>query len=342
MARRGHTVTFYEKAVPYYASTRDGWSLPSGVQLRLYGAFEEVCAEAEADLDNADLAMSTSYCPDGTAAAQLLFDSKATIKAFYDLDAPVTLSTYRSGQQVPYLPPQGLRDFDLALSYTGGRTMSELQSCLGARMVAALYGSVDPETYRPVPAVDEYRSALSYLGTYAKDRQAALHELFIGPAQALPDTKFLLAGAQYPEDFPWRPNIYFVRHLPSDLHASCLCSGRATLNVTRRTMAEFGFCPSGRLFEAAACGTAILSDWWEGLDHFFTPGLEFVRVDTTRDVLDALQLSDLELHRIGMAARARTLEQHTADARVLELESICDAVLASETRYTLAAHQGVS
>jgi spore maturation protein CgeB len=212
-----------------------------------------------------------------------------------------------------------------------------LQSQLGARVALPLYGSVDPETHHPVPPVEEFRAALSYLGTYAADRQNALEELFVSAAGRLPDQRFLIGGAQYPESFPWRHNIFFMPHLPPFSHPAFFCSCRATLNVTRRTMADYGYCPSGRLFEAAACGTAILSDWWEGLDRFFTPGREILRVETTADVLHALSLSDEELHRIGNAARERALSEHTAEKRVLELEAICQNSITRTTKPAFAA-----
>src|SRR5205807_2626504 len=133
---------------------------------------------------------------------------------------------------------------------------------------------VDPEVHRPAAPARHYAADLSYLGTFAADRQAALETLFVEPARRRPAGRFVLGGAQYPHDFPWSPNIYFVRHLPPSEHPAFFCSSRATLNVTRPDMVDMGWCPSGRLFEAAACGAAILSDTWEGLDSFFAPGEE--------------------------------------------------------------------
>lgn len=333
MAERGHTVSFYEKNVPYYASTRDGWCSPAGVTLRFYDSLEEVWSMAMREFASADVAMWTSYCPEGARVSQMILNSSAAIKAFYDLDTPVTLSALRSGAAVGYLPPEGLAGFDLVLSYTGGRALEELQSLLGAARVVPLYGSFDPETHHPVAAMDEFRGALGYLGTFAADRQAALEELFLLPASRMPEQRFVIGGAQYPENFPWMNNIFFVRHLPPSLHPAFFCSARASLNVTRSSMAEYGYCPSGRLFEAAACGAAILSDWWEGLDDFFTPGEEILRVDSASDVVNALALSDQELRRIGDAARERALKQHTAASRIAALESICESII-SDRRHT--------
>jgi spore maturation protein CgeB len=324
MLRRHHTVTFYEKDVPYYAGARDLEGLPEGARLRLYDHIDSIRPEASRELAQANLALCTSYCPDGLTASRLILESKATIRAFYDLDTPVTLDQLRSGAAVEYLPASGLRDFDLVLSYTGGRALDELRSRLGARVVEPLYGSVDPEAHFPVPPLPEFRSTLSYLGTYAADRQAALERLFLEPARRLPAERFLIGGALYPEHFPWTQNLFFTRHLSPAQHPAFFCSARATLNITRRAMAEYGSCPSGRLFEAAACGVALISDGWEHLDQFFAPGEEILQVDTTEDVLEALALSDAELRRIGEKARTRVLTEHTAERRVLELEAICE------------------
>ena len=322
---RGHTVTFYEKDVSYYAGARDLTELPHGGKLRLYNDLGEIEDEVRRALNEADLALCTSFCPDGRRACELILASRAELKAFYDLDTPVTLDALNSGS-VAYLPEAGLADFDLVFSYTGGRALTELQTRLGARHVAPLYGSVDPDLYRPTAARPEYAANLSYLGTYAADRQAALAELFLEPARQMPVERFLIGGAQYPEAFPWAANIAFVRHVPPPMHPAFFSSARATLNVTRRAMAEYGFCPSGRLFEAAACGATLLSDSWEGLDTFFTPGEELLQVSSAADVVRALSLSDAELRRIGQAARERTLAEHTGLHRVLELERACASV----------------
>lgn len=337
LAKRGHTLTFYERDVSWYADTRDSWSPPAGIALRLYSAFDDIRVEAARDLSRADLGMFTSYCPDGPDAAGLILNSNAAIKCFYDLDTPVTLTALRSGEPVDYLPQEGLSAFDLVLSYTGGKALTELQSRLGARTVAPLYGSVDPEAHFPVAPLDQFRGVLSYLGTYAADRQLALETLFLEPARRMPGETFQLAGAQYPDIFSSLHNIAFVPHLPPQLHPAFFCSGRATLNITRGVMAEYGYCPSGRLFEAAACGAPILSDGWTGLEMFFKPGEEILRVDSADDVVQALSLSDSTLRKIANAARERTLANHTAERRVMELEDICNRVAARPQTLTASS-----
>lgn len=328
LIRRGHQIVFFERDVPYYAGAhRDLTEIPGG-KLRLYPAWENVEAIAHNETADADVAMVTSYCPDGIAATELVLSSSARVKAFYDLDTPVTIDRLRNGEQLSYVGRRGYEDFDIVLSYTGGASLDALKNELGARRAAPIYGSVDPEVHFPVSAVEGYRADLSYLGTYAEDRQAKLEQFLIEPARRLRSQRFVIGGAQYPEDFPWTENIFFVRHLPPGEHPAFFCSSRLTLNITRQAMAEMGFCPSGRLFEAAACGTPILSDWWEGLDAFFEPGKEILVAQSTDDAIAALQMPIDDLSRIARAARQRVLREHTAECRAIDMESAFEDALA--------------
>lgn len=317
LARRGVRVVFFERDVDWYARARDLHVLPDA-ELVLYRDWADVRGRAAREVVDADAALVTSYCPDGAAACDLVVD-RARRAVFYDMDTPVTLARLQAGEAVSYLPPEGLGGFDLVLSYTGGRALDALREELGAVRAEALYGWVDPDAYRPVPAEDRFRADLSYIGTYAADRQAALETLFVEAAKDRPDARFVLAGAGYPADFPWTDNVWFVRHLPPAEHPAFYASSRLTLNVTRGDMAAMGWCPSGRLFEAAACGTPVLSDLWEGLDAFFKPGREVLTAATTADALAALDADPVELARIGRAARERTLDEHAAERRAGEL-----------------------
>lgn len=325
LARNGHRVLFFERDVPYYAIQRD-LREPPGADLRLYPSWEEASAEARRELADADVAMVTSYCPDGIAAADLVLSSSGPLSVFYDLDTPVTLARLEQGEEVPYLPREGLGGFDLVLSYTGGAALDELKERLGARRVVPLYGSVDPETHRPAAPVPSFHGDFSYLGTYAADRQEALEQLFLEPARRLPEKRFIIGGAQYPPDFPWGSNVWFVRHLPPADHPAFFASSPLTLNVTREAMASMGFCPSGRLFEAAACGTAVLSDSWPGLDRFFEPGREIFTAETTEEALEILSRPPEEIARVGRAARERTLAEHTAERRAAEMVEMFTSV----------------
>lgn len=325
LARGGHRVVFFERDVPYYAAHRDLATL-QGAELVLYPDWPCIAPRARAHLADADVAMITSYCPDAASAARMMFDGRDRLRVFYDLDTPITLARLQAGEAVDYLPPGGLAEFDLVLSFTGGAALESLRRRLGARRVAALYGHVDPAVHRPRAHESRFAARLSYLGTYAADRQTKLEALFIEPARRRPALKFVLGGSGYPQEFPWCPNIWFVRHVTPPEHAAFYSSSALTLNVTRHEMAAMGHCPSGRLFEAAACGTPLLSDAWEGLEEFFTPGREILVARNCGEALDALDLAPRELARIASAASERVLAEHSSERRARELLCLLDGV----------------
>lgn len=316
----GHELVFFERDAPYYSSHRDAAS-PEGASLVIYPGWDDVRALAQGELDSADAAVVTSYCPDGPRASELVLSSRAAVKCFYDLDTPVTLRSLAQGTRAPYLPHGGLSDFDLVLSYTGGRAVDGLRQYLGARRVQTLYGCVDPAAHRPSRPSPEYEADLSYLGTYAQDRQGALERLLMGPAAAMPELRFIVGGSMYPPDLRWAENTRFAGHVPCALHPSFYCSSAFTLNVTRGAMARMGWCPSPRLFEAAACAVPVITDWWEGIDAFFEPGSEIVIARTGEDVAAALDMGEGARTRMGRRARERALDEHSAEARAGELVS---------------------
>jgi spore maturation protein CgeB len=322
---------FFERDVPYYSEHRDLTQLTEA-SLILYNDWKEILPFASRSLEDADVGLVTSYCGDAVAACELVLDSCARLRVFYDLDAPITLETFRTHGYCSYLPNGGLSDFDLVLSYTGGLALSDLRTQLGARRVASLYGSVDPLVHRPVFPSAEYRWDLSHLGTYAEDRRAALDELLIEPASRCPHQRFLIGGPQYPSTFMWRPNIHYRSHVSPAEHSQFYCASRFTLNVTRLPMARLGFCPSNRLFEAAACAVPILTDPWEGLDQFFDPDSELIVVRCAQDVVDAIGMSDEERKMLGKRARERALLKHTAAQRAIQMENLLESALAPITQ----------
>jgi spore maturation protein CgeB len=324
LGEAGHRVVFLERDRPWYAETREALDLP-GLSAIVYPDWAEVREAAAVTLRDADAAIVTSYCSDGAAAAALICEAPRPLRVFYDLDTPVTLARLDAGERPDYLPPDGLARFDLVLSYTGGEALPRLRRELGAARAVALYGSVDPRAHHPAAPTPAYRADLSYLGTYAADRQATLDRLFLDPARRSPVRRFVIGGAQYPQDFPWTPNLHFVRHLPPAEHPAFFSSARFTLNITRRDMAALGWCPSGRLFEAAACGTVVLSDCWSGLDAFYTPGEEILAVEDSGDVLAALEMDEAARRRIAHRARERTLAEHTGAHRARQLLAALDS-----------------
>jgi spore maturation protein CgeB len=248
-----------------------------------------------------------------------VLDSRARTRVFYDLDTPVTLAQLAAGADIPYLPRIGLGRFDRVLSFTGGRSLLELRDRLGARHVAPLYGSVDPSVHRPAGATPAWLGACSYLGTWAEDRQRALEALFLEPARRRPRLRFTLGGAMYPDTVDVPPNIKRVEHVTPAAHPTFFASCPLTISVTRQPMAALGHCPSGRLFEAAACGVPVLTDAWEGLDEFFTPNEEILIAYSTEQALAAIERDPESLAQIGARARKRVFAEHTAERRAAQL-----------------------
>jgi spore maturation protein CgeB len=319
----GHDVAFFERDTSYYRAHRDVEALPGRAQLHVYEDWNDVRTEAANAVDNADAAIVTSYCFDGRAACELACAGR-TKSVFYDLDTPVTLARVAAGEEVPYLPVDGLGAFDLVLSYTGGAALDALRERLGARRVAPLYGSVDPDVHRPMVASPRDRAACSYLGTWCADRQEALDALFLEPARRRA-SRFVLGGSMYPAtvELPW--NVTHLEHVSPGMHSAFYCASPITVSVTRKPMVEYGHCPSGRLFEAAACGVPVLSDAWTGLDTFFEPDEEILIASTPEQALDAIELPRDVLRSIGARARERTLDEHTSVHRAQQLVGYLEA-----------------
>ncbi len=324
----GHEVHFFERDTPYYAAHRDTVSFPF-VHLHLYSDWNQNLSRARREISDADVGMVTSYCPDGIAACDLILNARLPRAVFYDMDTPVTLSRLSRGESVPYIPPEGLGGFDIVLSYTGGPALDQLRGQLDARRVATLYGWVDPAVHHRVQRCAKFEAQLSYLGTYSQDRQAGFEELLIAPARELPESEFVVGGAMHPFRESWPANVRYFDHVAPPEHGTFYSSSPLTLNVTRASMAEMGFCPSGRLFEAAACGTAVVSDWWAGLDAFFEPQREILIATSRSEAITAIATDPTELARIGARAKERALDCHTAAVRARRfltlIESAVDA-----------------
>ncbi len=318
---RGHRIVFFEKNVEWYASNRD-LPEPSFCTVRLYEEWRDVLPKVRSELRDADVAMLGSYFPDGIAAAEEIFEAPVRVKTYYDIDTPITVAALRDKGATEYLKQSQVPGFDIYFSFTGGPMLRELESRFGVRRAYPLYCSFDPEAYRRFGVNQRFACELSYMGTYAPDRQPKIDELLCKPASMLPAQKFIVAGPQYPKTIHWPANVKRILHLNPRWHARFYSSSRFTLNVTRRDMVLAGYSPSVRLFEAAACGATIISDNWPGLDSFFTPGHEILLPVDHRDVLHYVNdLSREEVARIGLAAQSRVLAEHTSQQRATQFES---------------------
>jgi spore maturation protein CgeB len=316
LARRDHQVLFLERDVPWYAENRD-LAQPPYCQVGLYASLDALHGWT-ASVRDADVVIVGSYVPEGTQVIDWVLQTSTGVRAFYDIDTPVTLDALDRGT-CDYIRLDQLPRLDVYLSFTGGRVLSRLQHEYGVRTARPLYCAVDPERYRPTG--EPTRWDLGYLGTYSLDRQPALDLRLLEPARRWRDGRFVVAGPQFPPDVPWPPNVDRIEHLSPQEHPSFYSAQRFTLNVTRAAMVEAGHAPSVRLFEAAACGTPIISDAWVGLDEFFEPGHEIFVTTSADDTLALLQnTSDRERRAMATRARSRVLARHTAGQRAIELE----------------------
>ncbi len=331
-ALRGHRVRFVEKDVEWYRNNRD-LPEPRFCTVRLYQDWEMEEASLVREAQAADAVMIGSYFPDAIRATRALLGAGAGPLLFYDIDTPITIAQLRAHGQCEYLEASLIPEYAAYLSFTGGPTLEELESRFGSARAVPFYCSVDPDLYKPMAVRAEYAYDLSYLGTYARDRQPKLMSLLNQTAHSLPDAGFLVAGAMYPSDVPWAPNVRRLTHVAPPDHPDFYSSSRFTLNLTRDDMINAGYSPSVRLFEASACGAAILSDRWDGLDQFLTPGEEILLPANAAETTDILlHLSDGDRRRIGKRARERILAEHTSHHRALEFEHILETCTSKSAR----------
>ena len=326
LRRMGHEVVFYERDVPYYANRRDLTS-SDFCRLILYDNWESIRPQALHDARDSDVVIHASYCPEGARIIDDLLAAPTPLHVFYDLDTAVTVTGLAEGG-IEYLRPDQISHLDLYLSWCGGSVLNELEQRWHARQARPLYGCVDPDVHARVDVPSQYRCLMSYMGTYSADRQQKLDTLFLEPARCRPANAFVLAGSMYPYNWRWPANVRRFEHVSPHDHPALYSGSRFTLNLTREAMAHVGFCPSGRLFEAAACGTPIVSDWFQGLDHFFEPQREILIAQNTNDVLEALQSPDAVVSRVATSARERTLAEHTGGRRASELIGYLEDVFA--------------
>jgi spore maturation protein CgeB len=318
---RGHDIVFFEKDVEWYASNRD-MPRPDFCRVRLYDEWSTVRATARKQLREADVAIVGSYFPDGIAAIDEMLDAGTPVKSFYDIDTPVTISALRATGATDYIAARQIPELDIYFSFTGGPTLREIEQHFGAPEAVPLYCSFDPQRYRRREVNEDFACDLSYMGTYAPDRQPKLEQFLVDSALKIDTGKFIVAGSQYPETVCWPRNVRHIAHLSPQWHPEFYSSSKFTLNVTRRDMTIAGYSPSVRLFEAAACGATIISDTWPGLESFFVPGSEILLPTGTADmVLYLMELSQQDVRHIGEAAQARVLAEHTSAIRAAQFEA---------------------
>lgn len=315
LALCGHRVTFLERDMPWYAENRDITEFEH-CELRFYHSLAHLARDYEGTIAEADAVIVGSYVPEGTRLVDWLGPRVEGTFCFYDIDTPVTLEALTAGA-CEYLRMDQIPAFDRYFSFAGGAALRRLTD-LGARQPRALYCSVDTTLYRPLHPLEQARVDaqgrwdLGYMGTYAADRQPTVARLLLDVARARPAQRFAVGGPGFPDTGTWPANVEWLPHVAPVDHGVFYGRQRMTLNATRAAMVSLGCSPSVRLFEAAACGTCIVSDRWSGLEDVFEPDEEVLVADTTADVLRLLDgLSPQRCAAIGRAARARVLREHS-------------------------------
>ncbi len=315
--KQGHSVTFFENDVEWYAINRD-MPDPEFCKVILYKDFAELKEKFTPYFEKSDFIIIGSYVNEGVKVGEWIVESAKQPVAFYDIDTPVTLAKLQRND-FEYLNYELIPKYDLYLSFSGGKILNYLEYQLGSPAAKPLYCSVDIDYYFPEETEKKYD--LGYLGTYSDDRQPSVKRFLIDPAKKFPNYKFAIAGPNYPDIEKFPKNIKYFYHLPPAEHRLFYNQQKFTLNVTRSDMIEAGYSPSVRLFEAAACGVPIISDYWEGLETFFDFNEEILVAKTEDDIVNYLQnISDEERKNIGSRARKKILQKHTSAKRAEELE----------------------
>jgi spore maturation protein CgeB len=317
LAEKGHDITFLERDVPWYRDNRD-LREPDWCRLDYYSGVEDLLLRHRRTLARADAVVVGSYVPEGVMVIDRVLAHAGGLVGFYDIDTPVTLAALDRGD-CSYVAARQIPMFDVVFSFASGPALKRLEQDFGAEIALPLHCMVDDERYRPLGL--RRRWSLGYLGTYSPDRQPALERLLLEPPRRLPNRQFVVAGAQYPDTIAWPANVAYVGHVAPDRHPAFYGGSLFTLNLTRLDMRMLGWSPSVRLFEAAACGTAVISDDWDGLDSFFPRGRAILVAETADDVVAALSGdAAVRAAEIAEAARRLTLARHTGRHRAGELE----------------------
>lgn len=324
LAARGHSIRFFEPEAFDRQAHRDIPD-PSWAEVIVYEPEKPEAAEAVARAATADLVVKTSgvgaldqFLNRSVLAAQ----DTVTDVVYWDVDAPATLERMADDPDDPFraLVPR----YDAIFTYGGGPPVVEGYREFDARACHPIYNALDPATHHPVDSVDRYRADLSFLGNRLPDREARVDEFFFEPAARMRDRQLLLAGSGW-EDRARPDNVEYLGHVYTDDHNAFNCSADAVLNINRQSMADYGYSPPTRVFEAAGAGACLISDAWEGIETFLEPGREVLVAENGDEVVELVEgLTPDRAEAIGRRARERLCEEHTYTRRAAEVESILE------------------
>lgn len=325
LALKGHDITFYEPDVYDRQKNRD-IDPPSWCRVVVYPGNTEALRQVTKEAQDADVVVKASgvgYEDNKLLDLLLTHARPRALKIFWDVDAPATLSELRADPAHPLRSALG--KLDLVLTYGGGDPVIQAYRALGAADCIPIYNALDPETHHPVPENPRFLGDLGFLGNRLPDREARVDEFFFSAAKNLPAQRFLIGGSGW-DDKPMTPNIHSFGHVSTRDHNAFNVTPKAVLNVSRASMAENGFSPATRVFEAAGAGACVITDHWEGTELFLTPVEEVLVARDGQDVADILSNLDPEqAAQIGQRARARVLDSHTYDRRAETVDALIRA-----------------
>ena len=314
---RGHSVLFLEHDPSSPTLTRDVHK-PQFGDARFYQTLSELKRRFLRQVRGAQVVIVDSAVPESAEVGDWVTRIAKGVTAFYDVDTPFTLAKLEHGD-AGHLTRALIPKYSLYLSFTGGPALEQLEEIYRSPMARALYDAVDPAQFYPESAAMKWD--LGYAGAYGAECQPSLEKLLLEPARQMPRGKFVVAGPKYPDSIVWPKNVHRRAYLPAKEHRKFFSAQRFTLNITRPRMMSTGYTPNLRLFEAAACGTPIISDSWPGLDKLFKPRREILVARSTREMLAYLnEMGEAERREIGQRARERVLADHTAAQRAAQLE----------------------
>jgi spore maturation protein CgeB len=322
---RGHRVTFYEPDAFGRQQHRDIED-PAWARVVVYPANSDTDAlRAVADARGSDLVIKASGVGVFDAlleAAVLDLQSSRCTVAFWDVDAPATLDRMNGNAQdsLRALVPS----YDLVLTYGGGEPVRSAYLALGARDCVPIYNALDPSTHHPVVPERKFEADLGFLGNRLPDREARVEEFFLLPAALLRERRMLLGGSGW-DGKPMPANVRYLGHVYTADHNAFNCTPLAVLNVSRDSMARYGFSPATRVFEAAGAAACVITDAWQGLEMFFEPGAEVLVARDGDEVAQHLERLDIQAARaIGRAAYRRAHAEHTYAHRAAQLEAVLE------------------
>jgi spore maturation protein CgeB len=321
---RGHRVTFYEPDAWQRQQHRD-IADPEWAQVVVYDNDRDAVLRAVSKAAGADLIVKASgvgVFDELLEEAVLDLRTSTNIIGFWDVDAPATLDRLFHNPADPLI--ELIPRYDVVLTYGGGDPVENAYRALGSRQCVPVYNALDPRTHFPVPPDKRFRADLAFLGNRLPDREARVEEFFLEPASRLPELVFLLGGSGW-GDKARSSNIRYLDHVYTADHNALNCSSRVVLNVTRESMARYGFSPATRVFEAAGAAACLVTDAWEGVDRFFEPSSEILVATTGNDVVEYLgSVTIADARKIGEAAYRRVLAEHTYDRRAEQIDALLD------------------